>query len=340
MHLRPQLSSIRARFGYPYHQWATQDLDEAGWKLIQRNIAQKRAHDVTLLVEGPDGRFVLTSRHSYPPGHFRTSSSGVVRPGEDLATGALREVMEETGLKIELKRFLLHVTLDIAREDEVLTWDSFVFYATTQDTELKLTDSDDAKEMVWAGREHLQTLVSTLCESGNGGLIYRGNVISSSLWALDNPLLLREATPRDKTGINYSLLANCLEVEDNPRTFWWIAEVHDFSSGTVGIKVNDDCAELTGLTVDPLYRGKGVGHAMADYACDVWADPAQRRKLLERVKLPFGHEKLWLTTDIPAYFLPVNFVLTEPALLPRSLREQLTDTKAWWKGMRYQLYNF
>ena len=132
MPLRPQLSSIRARFGYPYHQWTTQDLDEEGWDRIQRSLARKRAYDVSTLIEGLDGRFLLMSWYGDPPGIFR-SPRGIVKPGEDIAGEALREAGEETGLAVALKQFLFHATLDIGHKDEVATWDSFIFYGTTPD---------------------------------------------------------------------------------------------------------------------------------------------------------------------------------------------------------------
>src|SRR6185369_5279772 len=139
LHLRPQLSSIRSRFGYPYHQWMTQEFDQQGWDLVNRSIGHKRTHDVTMLIEGTDGRFALMSKHNYPPGIFRSPSGGV-NPGEDFIAGALREAKEETGLNVDLKRFLLHTTLDISYEKDVATWDSYVFHATTKDTQLNPTD--------------------------------------------------------------------------------------------------------------------------------------------------------------------------------------------------------
>lgn len=315
----------------------TQEFDEPGWNLVQKSIQQKRTHDVTMLIEGPDGRFALMSKHSYPPGIFRSPSGGV-KPGEDIAAGALREAREETGLDVELKRFLLNITLDISREAEVVTWDSYIFHATTQDTVLKPTDLKEVKDTVWAGREHLLAMAVKLKETGNGGLVYRGDLTSASLWALDNPLVLREATPRDMPGIVHSLLANNLSVEKMGQTFWWIAEVQKLSSATVGITLHGDCAELTGLTVDPLFRGKGLGHSLVEYACDQWTNPEKRKRISEKLKAPVLNDKLWLTTLSPAYFLPVNFVITEQNLLPASLQETLSGPRAKWRGMRYQVY--
>lgn len=336
MHLRPQLSSIRARFGYPYHQWMTHEFDEQGWRLVEKCVNQKRTHDVTLLIQGPDDRFALMSKHSYPPGIFRSPSGGV-KPGEDLVTGALREAKEETGLNIELKRFILHITLDIGFSGEVTTWDSYVFHATTRDTQLKPTDLKEVRETSWAGREQLQMMAAKLKATGNGGLIYRGDLTAASLWTLENDLIMREATPKDMPGIEHSLIANHLDTTHMADTLWWVAEVHGLSSGTVGITAHEDCVELTGLTVDPLFRGRGLGHAMVEYACDQWHTPEKRKKFADMKKV-FLNDKLWLISQSPGYFLPVNFVMTDKDLLPKSLQVQLTGTRTKWSGMRYQLY--
>jgi 8-oxo-dGTP pyrophosphatase MutT (NUDIX family)/N-acetylglutamate synthase-like GNAT family acetyltransferase len=334
--LRPQLSSIRARFGYPYHQWMTQEFDEQGWNLVQKSVLQKRAHDVTMLIEGPDGRFALMSKHSYPPGIFRSPSGGV-KPGEDIVTGALREAKEETGLRIDLKRFILHITLDISFGKELTTWDSYIFHATTKDTLLKPTDLKEVRDTNWASRGQLQAMAMKLKETGNGGLNYRGDLTAASLWTLEHNLVIREATERDLPGIDNSLIANRLDIAKMEDTLWWIAEVQGLSSGTVGITAHEDCVELVGLTVDPLFRGRGLGHAMVEYACDQWHNPEKRKKFSEK-KNVFLNDKLWLTTPTPGYFLPANFVITDRKLLPKSLQDQLTGPRAKWAGMRYQLY--
>jgi N-acetylglutamate synthase-like GNAT family acetyltransferase/ADP-ribose pyrophosphatase YjhB (NUDIX family) len=336
LHLRPQLSSIRSRFGYPYHQWMTQEFDQQGWDLVHRSIGQKRTHDVTMLIEGSDGRFALMSKHNYPPGIFRSPSGGV-KLGEDFIAGALREAKEETGLNVDLKRFLLHTTLDISYEKDVATWDSYIFHATTKDTQLKPTDLKEVKDTRWATREQVYSMAEKLKETGNGGLMYRGELTASSLWALENPLFIREATPRDMPGIVKSLIANRLHIDKMDNTLWWVAEAQHLSCGTVGITAHEDCVELMGLTVDPFFKGRGLGHAMVEFACDQWHNAEKRKKFAEMKKV-FLNEKLWLITQTPGYFLPVNFIITDNSLLPKSLQAQLTGPRAKWQGMRYQLY--
>lgn len=336
MYIRPQLSPIRARFGYPYHLWLTSEFDDTGWNLVHKSVQQKHSQDVTLLIGNPDGRFALMSNYNHPPGFYRSSSGP--RPGEDFLSSAVREAKEETGLNFDVKRFLLHITLDINHNDEEVVWDSYVFYATTPDTKFKATDSRNVTDSRWVGREQIKSIIQNLKETGNSGLIYRGELTSSALWSLDNDLTFREATEKDFSGINNSLLVNRIEPTTRvDESFWWIPEVRGLSAGTVGITPREDCAELTGLTVDPIFRGRGLGHALVEYACDQWRDP-EKRKRISRGKGAFLTDKLWLITQTPGYFLPVNFVMTDKDLLPKSLKDRLTGPRSKWTGMRHQLY--
>ncbi|MGH7739299.1 MAG: GNAT family N-acetyltransferase [bacterium] len=336
MNVRPQLASIRARYGHPYHQWMTQEFDELGWKLVQKSLLQKRFHDVTLLIEGPDKRFALMSKHSYPPGVFRSPSGGV-EIGEDLATGALREALEETGLNISLRRFIHQITLDIVYENDVARWDSYIFHATTRETDLRPLDKKEVREAQWATRPQLDLMAHRLRDTGNGGLIYRGNLTEASLWALDNPIHIREARPQDMPSISRTLTANLMDTSAMDQTLWWVAEVNGLWAGTVGIMPMPDCVELTGLTVEPIHQAKGLGHALVEYACDQWHDPAKRAHF-GAARRVFLNDKLWLLTPTPAYYLPVNFTLTSREFLPESLKRKLTGARARWSPMRFQLY--
>jgi ADP-ribose pyrophosphatase YjhB (NUDIX family) len=90
----------------------TQEFDEKGWFMVQKAYSQERAHDVTLFIQDPQGRYALTTKHSYPPGVTRANSENE-RPDEPFESLAKREAQDETGLDVSLKRFVLHVTLDI-----------------------------------------------------------------------------------------------------------------------------------------------------------------------------------------------------------------------------------
>jgi N-acetylglutamate synthase-like GNAT family acetyltransferase/8-oxo-dGTP pyrophosphatase MutT (NUDIX family) len=315
----------------------TYEFDEQGWNLVQKSLRQDRVHDVTMLIEGPDGRYAMMAKHSYPPGIFRSPSGGV-KPGEDFTAGALREAMEETGLRCELKRFLVHITLDIGYQGEVATWDSYVFYATTPDTELAFTDHHEVREAKWANREQVLDLAIRLRATQNGGLMYRGDLTASSLWALDNPLTLREARGFDMTEIERFLADSRADVVSPDRTLAWVAEIQQFTCGWLAVTANDDCLEITGLSVDPVYRGKGLNHALVEFTCDQWKQLEKRKKFAQKHP-KFLQENLWMVTPSPGYYLPLGFTIADKDQLPSSLQKRLTGPRAKWSGIKYHLYN-
>jgi 8-oxo-dGTP pyrophosphatase MutT (NUDIX family)/N-acetylglutamate synthase-like GNAT family acetyltransferase len=336
LHLRPQLSSIRSRFGYPYHSWMSQEFNEPGWHLVQKSARENRFHDVTLLIEGLDGRFALMSKHSYPPGIFRSPSGGV-HSGEDIAVGALREAHEETGLNIELKNFIANITLDITFENDLITWDSYIFYATTQDRLLKPTDLKEVKDTTWATPMQIHEMSEKLKETGIGGLIYRGNLTEFSMWALKNKLVLKPAKKFDLFFVEKSLRENKIGNEDLEKAHWWIAEVNTLPAATLGVIAREDCVELIGLTVDPFYHGRGVGQALIDYVCDQWKNPKERQSLSSLKNLS-KNEPLWLITSNPGYYLNVDFEIVGHKRAPKSLQEKMQGIHEHDISMRHQIY--
>ena len=336
MHLRPQLSTIRSRFGYPYHPWMNQEFDEIGFRLVQKSTRQDRFHDVTLLIEGADGRFALMSKHSYPPGIFRSPSGGV-NPGEDIATGALREAMEETGLEVELKKLIGHITLDITHQKDLITWDSYIFYATTQNIHLRPIDLKEVRDTIWATPSQVHQMIDKLKATDNGGLIYRGNLTEFSLWALKNELTFKLAEKTDLEYIKRSLIDHHQDPNDLEKATWWLAQINGLPAATLGLIARNDCVEMTGLTVESVYQGRGVGQALAEYVCDFWRTRAQRYKLKAFRDYP-ADEPLWLITSNPGYYLNIDFDLMELNQTPASLRHKTRGIHAQDTSMRYRIY--
>lgn len=336
MHLRPQLSSIRSRFGYPYHPWWNQEFDETGFKLVQKSTRQGRFHDVTLLIESTNGCFALMSKHSYPPGVFRSPSGGV-NPGEDIAAGALREAREETGLRVDLKRFLAHITLDITHQDDLIIWDSYLFHATTKDTQLKPTDLKEVQDTLWATPAQMDLMIHNLKATGNGGLNYRANLTQLSLWALKNELNFRPAGPSDRILIDKALLHQQLPLEELEKAVWWTAQVNKETAAVVGLASRADCVEMIGLNVEPSFQGRGVGQALVEYVCDQWRDPAARKKMKGFEKWG-AQEPLWLMTAMPGYYLNIDFDLMDAGQAPRSLQAKARGSHSRSSSMRSHIY--
>jgi N-acetylglutamate synthase-like GNAT family acetyltransferase/ADP-ribose pyrophosphatase YjhB (NUDIX family) len=307
---RHQLPAVRHAFNQPYHLWMTQEFGDLGWNLVLKTLAQKRAHDVTLFIEGIDHRFALMAKHSYPPGLFRSSSGGI-QPGEDFIAASLREAREETGLSVQMKKFTLHVTLDITHNKEMATWETYVFHALTRDSGLGSPERKEVREARWATRNQIEKMNERLIATENGGLIYRARLNESFLWALDHDLTFREGNPKDLPLIEAALKLSRMDASIITESFWFIAEIDGLLAGTVALLPREDHIELAGLTTEPFFRGRGVGHALAEHAVDKWNDVDTRNRMMSArgQTLP---DELWLLTELPMYFQPVGFMIPDP----------------------------
>lgn len=72
-------------------------------------IKKDRIGEVCMVVRRPDGRLITARKTFYPPGIYRLPTGGIM-PGEPIETALLREVAEETGLEVEIRRFLAVLT--------------------------------------------------------------------------------------------------------------------------------------------------------------------------------------------------------------------------------------
>ncbi len=300
----------------------TQEFGDLGWNLVQKTLSTKRAHDVTLFIEGHDRRFALMAKHSYPPGLFRSPSGGL-HPGEDFIAGALREGREETGLKIRLDKFVLHVTLDITHNKDVTTWETYVFHASTGDIAVDNSDRKDIRDARWATRNQLEKMNERLVATENGGLIFRSRLNESFLWALDHQLTFREGNPKDFPLVEAALGLARIDTSILTKSFWFIAEIEGLLAGTVALTPRGDYVELTGLTTEPFFRGRGVGHALAEYAVDRWRDADMRNRMMSVLNMTLPDD-LWLITELPMYFQPVGFYIPNPKEVQPSIRNILT----------------
>jgi len=319
LYTRQQLPAIRGQFGQPYHLWMTQDFGDLGWNLVQKTVSQRRTHDVTLFIGGADNRFALMAKHSYPPGLFRSPSG--LHPGEDVISGALREAREETGLSLLMKKFVLHITLDITHNKDIVTWESYVFHATTREVNMGAAERRGIQDARWASRNQLEKMNERLVATENGGLIYRARLNEAFLWGLDHGLTFREGHPKDYPLIEAALGLARIDSSIVQHSFWFIAEIDGLLAGTIALLPREDHMELTGLTTEPFFRGRGVGHALAEYAVDKWGDVDARNQMMSQRDMALPDE-LWLLTELPMYFQPVGFHIPNPNELRPSIKNR------------------
>lgn len=146
------LAPLRERFGEPIVLRWEGEISEAEWRLATYNPA--RTHDVTLFVLDPRKRLALIRKPHFAEGIWRPPGGGI-KPGEDAAAGAVREALEETGLRIELRRYLVATDAVFHHGDAELRWQTHVLLAETSDEELRPADASEIAAARWGTLEEL-----------------------------------------------------------------------------------------------------------------------------------------------------------------------------------------
>jgi 8-oxo-dGTP pyrophosphatase MutT (NUDIX family) len=176
------LTQLEQKYGVPQTLRTAYNMSRKEFDLLKWSMRKGRAHDVTLFIADSEGeQIAVIQKPSYPPGIYRPPSGGV-EPGEDFESGAHREAYEETGLKIQLKRYLLKVYVDFSFESEVVNWTSHVFAACAVGGEIQPVDTKEITDARWATLHELKTnLLTGLQQSASAGLRYRAELQAATL---------------------------------------------------------------------------------------------------------------------------------------------------------------
>ena len=101
----------------------------------------------TVLIK--DGKVLLIKRASEPDKGMWSIPGGLIEYGETAEDAAIREVFEETGLKVEKVQFVDAVTKVIYDEEEKVEYHFSIFDFKTDSFEGQVEASDDAEEAKW-----------------------------------------------------------------------------------------------------------------------------------------------------------------------------------------------
>jgi ADP-ribose pyrophosphatase YjhB (NUDIX family) len=146
------LAPLRERYGTPaVLEWAGA-ISDVEWSIATHNPA--RTHDVTLFILDPSRRIALIRKPHFAEDVWRPPGGGI-KPGEDFAAGAVREALEETGLHVELRRYLVASDALFTNAGRDLRWRTHVFLAETDDTELAPGDPDEIAAARWGTLDEL-----------------------------------------------------------------------------------------------------------------------------------------------------------------------------------------
>lgn len=169
------IAGLERRFGSPVAHRVDSQFAAREVELLDYCRRKGRAHDVTLLIhpEGDPGRFAVIRKPSYPPGLFRPPSGGI-EEAEDFETGAAREALEETGLRVRLERYLVRVDARFRCDGRVWPWTTHVFSAVTAESEVAPRDLKEIEEARWAAVDEIARVFRpAMLGTGSAGMRYR-----------------------------------------------------------------------------------------------------------------------------------------------------------------------
>jgi 8-oxo-dGTP pyrophosphatase MutT (NUDIX family) len=139
------LAPLRERYGEPTALEWEGEISEHEHSLATYN--PRRSHDVTLFIFNGD-RLALIRKHGFEPEIWRPPGGGV-KEGEDFVDAVAREALEETGLRVELDRYLVAATARFVYVPYDVPWRTHIFSATTADDELAPQDTDEIEAARW-----------------------------------------------------------------------------------------------------------------------------------------------------------------------------------------------
>lgn len=173
-----QMEGIERLYGKPDCLDKTQEMTVDELAIVRASMKEGRAHDITLYIKKGSG-YIFIAKPFYPPGLYRAPSGGVHR-GEDFEAGARREALEETGVDIELERYILRINVRFHSPGESLDWTSHIFTARYTRGKIEPIDKNEIREAKVVYPHEIPGLQEMMRNSGSGGLIYRAFLTEES----------------------------------------------------------------------------------------------------------------------------------------------------------------
>ena len=177
------INEIESKYGTPAEVRLSYEMTRPEFEMVRKSQKHGRAHDVTLFIL-KENSIVVIKKPMYPPGAYRAPSGGI-SPGENFEAGAIREAYEETGLRVELVKYLLRARVKFTHEADVIDWTTHAFTANPVGGSLEPVDTHEIVEARLAGIEELKgSIKQALLLSGSTGLRYRaelGDIVTEML---------------------------------------------------------------------------------------------------------------------------------------------------------------
>ena len=176
--------ALRQRYGEPALLDWEGEISDVEWGVATYN--PNRFHDVTLFILDPSERIALIRKPHFAADVFRPPGGGI-KPDEDPTVGAVREALEETGLRVTLERYLVETNARFHNGGRELPWITHVLLARTKDTKLAPDDPGEIAEARWGTLDELAgPLRELLLATGRAFWRYRVALHDAALQELEH----------------------------------------------------------------------------------------------------------------------------------------------------------
>jgi len=173
---------LRERYGEPAGLAWDGEISDLEWGVATYN--PNRFHDVTLFILDPEERIALIRKPHFALAVWRPPGGGI-KPDEDPTSGAVREALEETGLRVTLERYLVEADAIFHNGGRELRWRTHVLLARTADQELAPDDPGEIAGARWGTLDELAgPLREILLGTGRAFWRYRVALHDAALQAL------------------------------------------------------------------------------------------------------------------------------------------------------------
>ncbi len=157
---RTELQALSEKYGQPICRRYEIETDPY-MRTYRGRQDQNWRGEVVFAIRQMNGEILLHTKHRYETPIFRLPS-GRIEQGETVERALLREIAEETGQIVRVKRFLGVLDCHFVNEDSVVPFVSYIFYVESMTPKLCPTDTEEVSGFKTVPAQDLDAVAQTL----------------------------------------------------------------------------------------------------------------------------------------------------------------------------------
>ena len=136
-----EIHALASKYGQPLRRRYSIEAD-AYMRAYRGQQDPDRRGEVVFAIRQPNGEILLHTKHRYDRPIYRLPSGGIER-NETVEDALFREIAEETGLSVKVRRFVGVLDCNFVCEEATFPFVSYIFYLDSMSMELRPTDTEE-----------------------------------------------------------------------------------------------------------------------------------------------------------------------------------------------------